>query len=419
MPAAAIANNRDSAWRKGCPVLVVEAQTLGAIGVIRSLGRAGYPVHACAQQAHAIGLHSNYAHSSIVCPRYEAPDFIGWLREYVCRHEIKVIIPSESMLLAIRPSFEEVARRLPLSERPEVVYTGMSKCDVVEKLLHQGAGNHLPPSFIVESDSRTPSPAALQALGCPLFLKVDACHGRDGRPGKVFKVRSAEAAAELLLELKRQYDKVLIQGHVPGQGVGVFFLRWEGRVLAEFMHRRLHEVPYEGGVSSLRESCFIQAIHDDALAKLEHLDWQGIAMLEYRWDEASGRYHFLELNGRFWGSLHLALFAGVDFPALLVDAFCGHPPSRPPRPALGIRCRHTIPGEVQYVWSMLKAGHLPYRQRGWAALEFLLLSLNPTVYADLLFPGDRQLYWKNMAQYGGEVFRAVGRRLTRRRGNTA
>jgi hypothetical protein len=37
----------------------------------------------------------------------------------------------------------------------------------------------------------------------------------------------------------------------------------------------------------------------------------------------------MEINGRFWGSLQLAIDAGVDFPVLLVDAALGrpHPPA--------------------------------------------------------------------------------------------
>ena len=46
----------------------------------------------------------------------------------------------------------------------------------------------------------------------------------------------------------------------------------------------------------------------------------GVAMVEYRYDPASRRYVFMEINGRFWGSLQLAIDAGVDFPALLVAA---------------------------------------------------------------------------------------------------
>jgi hypothetical protein len=47
----------------------------------------------------------------------------------------------------------------------------------------------------------------------------------------------------------------------------------------------------------------------------------------------------MEINGRFWGSLQLAIDAGVDFPNLLLDAAAGTP--RPPvlRWKLGVRSR--------------------------------------------------------------------------------
>ena len=134
-------------------------------------------------------------------------------------------------------------------------------------------------------------------------------------------------------------------------------------------------------------------------------------MMEYRWDEGNDRYYFVELNGRFWGSLHLALFAKVDFPTLLVDAFFGHRPNRFPKPVSGVKCRHTVPGELQYVWSRIKSRNLPLRSKLWSALEFVFLSFSPTVHSDLLFPGDRQLYWQGIQQYGREVCRALKRRL--------
>jgi biotin carboxylase len=52
----------------------------------------------------------------------------------------------------------------------------------------------------------------------------------------------------------------------------------------------------------------------DAKVRAAHLGWQGVGMFEYRWDLTSGRFFLMEFNSRFWGSLHLAMFAGVDFP---------------------------------------------------------------------------------------------------------
>ena len=169
--------------------------------------------------------------------------------------------------------------------------------------------------------------------------------------------------------------------------------------MAEFMHRRVHEVPYTGGVSSLRESWWHPAIRDDAVAKLRYLGWHGPAMMEYRWDASSGDFRLLEMNGRFWGSLHLALYAGVDFPLVLVDAFHGHVTRAVRQFPLGLRCRQTFPKEVEYVWSRLKDRQLLWSSRVWSVLEFFLLMFDLRVRSDLFFPGDRTLYWQNLKRF--------------------
>ena len=43
-------------------------------------------------------------------------------------------------------------------------------------------------------------------------------------------------------------------------------------------------------------------------------------MVEYKVDAGTGTPYLMEVNGRFWGSLQLAVDAGVDFPALLLEA---------------------------------------------------------------------------------------------------
>jgi hypothetical protein len=58
---------------------------------------------------------------------------------------------------------------------------------------------------------------------------------------------------------------------------------------------------------------------------LQILEWQGVAMVEYKTERASGTPYLMEINGRFWGSLQLAIDAGVDFPVLLLRAWNGAP----------------------------------------------------------------------------------------------
>jgi predicted ATP-grasp superfamily ATP-dependent carboligase len=59
------------------------------------------------------------------------------------------------------------------------------------------------------------------------------------------------------------------------------------------------------------------------LRLLDALGWNGVAMIECKREQATGRQVVMEVNGRFWGSLQLAIDAGVDFPALLVRCATG------------------------------------------------------------------------------------------------
>ena len=375
---------------------------MGAIACVRSLGRAGFPVHACATATDALGLHSRYAARAVVSPSYADSSFGPWLRDYIAQHQIRAIIPSEGLFLAIHTDLEEFTSLLPTTSRPDILRRGFSKIDAHEALTTDArvpTVNHIPPSLIVSADRPMPDTDSLRTFGTPLYIKVDATYGGPGASAAVYRASTLEAAEARLRRVLATHRKALVQSHVPGQGVGAFFLLWNGNVVAEFMHRRLHEVPYTGGVSSLRESWWHQAIRDDALSKLQALSWQGVAMMEYRWDPHTGAFYFIELNGRFWGSLHLALYAGVDFPRMLADSFFGRPVESVSTYPLGLRCRNTIPQEIQHVWSKLRDRTLPASDRLWSILEFALLTLDPRVKSDLLFPGDTHLFWRRAKRF--------------------
>ena len=163
-------------------------------------------------------------------------------------------------------------------------------------------------------------------------------------------VRDRAECDEALAALPPTAYPVLLQSRVRGPGEGLFALRWNGRVIAQFAHRRLREKPPAGGVSVYRESIAI----DPALAAagrrlLDSLNWQGVAMIECKRDVESGDPVFMELNGRIWGSLQLAIDAGIDFPALL--AACALGASVPPTNGyrLGVRSRWFW-GDVDHVY---------------------------------------------------------------------
>src|SRR5439155_2761023 len=100
------------------------------------------------------------------------------------------------------------------------------------------------------------------------------------------------------------------EDHFSGEGLGVSLLASEGKVLVAFQHRREHE-PLLGGGSTYRSSVPLDRRLLDACSRLvADLRYTGVAMVEFKVDSESGRWVLIEMNGRFWGSLPLALAAG-------------------------------------------------------------------------------------------------------------
>ncbi|MCL4518742.1 MAG: ATP-grasp domain-containing protein [Thaumarchaeota archaeon] len=111
---------------------------------------------------------------------------------------------------------------------------------------------------------------------------------------------------------------LIAQEFVIGDGYGFFCSYETCKLRAYFMHKRLREgLPY-GGPSTCARSWFDEKLAEYGIRILEALDWNGVAMVEFR-KSKSGEFKLLEINPKFWGSLDLALASGVDFPKLVVN----------------------------------------------------------------------------------------------------
>lgn len=389
-------------WRNDKPILVPEAHSVASLGVIRSLGRAGYPVHAMAHRADAIGLGSRLAARRVVAPPPASPEFTPWLLEYVKTNAITGVLPV-GVLFASRSTFAELAPLMPVARDEAAVYRSLTKYGVFAQLLASdsaAARANLPPTILVDEAAGLPSRARIAEMPAPYFIKVDGVHSATGRPSAVIRADDPDSALARVREASADYARLIVQGFVPGQGAAAAFVIWEGRLVADFLNLCTHEV---GGFCTLRESWRHAEIHADALAKIRCLGWEGIGMLEYRWDPATGRFHFIELNPRFWAALHVALYAGCDLPRYLFDGFFGHDVDYANRYDLGVRCRLTFPFEIGYVLSRLRRRDLGWAAKAGAVAEFFWLFADPRVKSDLYFPGDRRPYFVSMARTARDI----------------
>jgi predicted ATP-grasp superfamily ATP-dependent carboligase len=185
------------------------------------------------------------------------------------------------------------------------------------------------PRTCVFSSADSPSQIEEEArcIGFPVVIKPALSRVRTVHGWLSTRVHYARDANELRLVLDSDPScgyPLLLQERVYGPGVGIFLLMNHGEVIARFAHKRIREKPPSGGVSVLCESIRPPSDALSAAEKLlRHLNWYGIAMVEFKRDGREGRAKLMEVNARFWGSLQLAISAGVDFPYLLYRMAAG------------------------------------------------------------------------------------------------
>ena len=113
-----------------------------------------------------------------------------------------------------------------------------------------------------------------------------------------------------------------------------------------------------------------------ALGLLREMGLWGVAMVEFRIDERTDQPVLMEVNARLWGSLQLAVDAGVNFPRLLVDVARGRPAQGPTRYREGVTVRWWL-GDLRRTLRVLRRrppmGYPEeYPPRGEAIRDFLL-----------------------------------------------
>jgi hypothetical protein len=101
--------------------------------------------------------------------------------------------------------------------------------------------------------------------------------------------------------------------------VGFFAFYQKGVCKSFFAHRRLREYPVTGGPSTSAEGFYNNEIINYGKKILDSLQWEGVAMVEFKKDNSTGIYNLMEINAKFWGSLELALVSGINFPQMMID----------------------------------------------------------------------------------------------------
>ncbi|MGC4252513.1 MAG: carboxylate--amine ligase, partial [Sphingobium sp.] len=271
-----------------------------AIGltIMRELGQHGVPVHGVGRSTSGAAAASRYCTTAFERP--EGP-IAAWLPELIARTGAgAVFATSETDLLELAG----------LPPRIGDCHLLVPRMDPLQKVLDKNrtlaaaaeAGLLVPHSWqplagedFADRVAALRYPVVAKWANPPEAMRRLAAHGLEW-----IKADYILSAGELARRLER-YRPVgcwpLIQEYCGGWGLGQMLHMEDGRATLRFQHRRLHEWPPEGGVSTLcraepPERHAAQMALSEKL--LRALDWQGPAMVEYRHDGT--HYWLMEVN---------------------------------------------------------------------------------------------------------------------------
>jgi predicted ATP-grasp superfamily ATP-dependent carboligase len=326
-------------------ILVLDGNQNQAVASVRSLARAGYAVLVGESSSWSKAGWSRSCHGTFEypAPQHQTEAFVSRIAEMVRLEPGTLVLPMTE------------ATTLPLSAQRDVLYSAgarmvlPSHAEVLRAFdkdqttrLAASLGITVPRTILISSLEEANRAAA--SITYPVVLKPRASEelSAQGAVHTTGRPRYASTPAEFRAaydEMTRRCSALLVQEYVKGEGAGYFALMRHGELRAEFAHRRIRDVHPTGSGSAVRVSVEPQPeIREAALEILRALNWHGVAMVEFRHQKGEPPV-FLEVNGRFWNSLPLACFAGVDFPALLARmAETGDVESALPYRA-GVRCR--------------------------------------------------------------------------------
>ncbi len=304
-------------------ILITDADNRSTLAATRSLGRLGCTVFTAGQRRHSLAAVSKYSAGFLQYPDpvRDSRGFLAATFEFVRAQKIDVLMPmTEITTLLLGQERQSLPAHcvLPFADAA-VIARASDKHAVLE--LARSLGVPAPASFTVEHPRDLPG--AIAGAAYPAVIKPARSRVHTPAGWIATGVDYAADPATLLAKLgalPAEVFPVLIQERIQGSGVGVFACYDRGTPVALFAHQRLREKPPSGGVSVLRASAALDPVAAaHATRLLDALRWHGVAMVEFKRDDRDGSLKLMEINARFWGSLQLAIDAGVDFPAILLE----------------------------------------------------------------------------------------------------
>lgn len=357
-------------------VFLTDGNQRASLAVVRALGEAGVQVTVGEDASPSLAGCSRFCAGQVVYPSpMQGAAFQDFIVKQMESRKYRMLLPmtdiTMQLILPLRPQLEACVI-LPIPDE-RAIASAHDKRETIR--VAQEVGIKFPATFMLREDETIENIA--EKISYPAVIKPR--FSRFLRQGVWIHgaVQYAYDRRDLVEKYKDSHAQIpfpLVQEKIDGEAKGVFLLIWNGELKAAFCHRRLREKPPWGGVSVYRESLpFNEDLVQKSFSLLKKIGWRGVAMVEFKQDRRDGEAKLMEVNGRFWGSLQLAIDAGMNFPLLLHRLALGADVKPDFNYSSGVKSRWLL-GDFDHLLTTLRTprilnGHTPSRLR--AFLDFL------------------------------------------------
>jgi predicted ATP-grasp superfamily ATP-dependent carboligase len=333
-------------------VLLTDGRLRTCLYVARSLGRKGMDAFV----GESAWFHPHYYNRrrittfmSSFCTGYffyphpaDSDSFVSFMVKLAKKYDALIPINEDTIIPICRNSSKFSNILLPHIDDLEVA---LDKNRVVEQCAKLGIPT--PQTFFPSDQSE------LKKLSKELDYPVIVKWRHEGLGFPRYRICYSQESLLHNYEIMQRVEKPVIQEWVKGFGTGLFALFDRNHKLkAYFMHKRIREYPISGGPSTFCESFWDKQILEYGFKLLKSLNWVGVGMVEFKFDVEHNIPKVLEVNPRFWGSLPLAIFSGVDFPYMLCKLIIGEHFATVLNYKLNVKCRFA--NDFDAIWKIFK-----------------------------------------------------------------
>lgn len=300
--------------------IVLDGHLKSALASVRSLGKAGIAVACGAERATAMACHSRHAKSRFVyaSPKKDQKQFTA---EIIAQAQKLFLTDGQKPVLYCFSDATSLCIARAYKELREFILIPLPALEAMETASDKGATYAQAQKLSIPT-IRTFAEEDFEAVVFPAVVKNrHSIVWKNGNAvsGSASFVFSKEELLKLYKTIKEDTEEApLVQEFIKGEEFGIEMLCEKGEVILQFAHKRIRSLSPRGGAAVVKETASetetVKLMGEYSHALVRELAWTGPVMVEFKVDARDGKVLLMEINGRFWGSLPLAVLAGANFP---------------------------------------------------------------------------------------------------------